>query len=273
MINLSYGERTNSCLRIGGAFNNLFEFCIHDKNGFHVRFTDPDTGEFISRVSGIRNGNTIFFNELRDSENPNYTNEDLIEVLNALSDELIEQTKGEECPIENVVITYDYAMRDYESKAVPTGLANYPDAFYGLRFNITFDGKFVVLKTSNPDGSLVPYRFGADLAQAYETQRDKVETIIDSDMAYEKISQLRLVDGVLKGYEIDEMSLEDISNVEVCIAGEDWYVYADSNGNIHQFVVEMSKHKDRAIGEMKVALENLREIVNSRQQGKVVGGV
>ena len=273
MINLSYGERTGACLRIGGAFNNLFEFCIHDKNGFHVRFTDPETGEFVSRVSGIRNGNTIFFNELRNSENPNYTNEDLIEVLKALSSELIEQTKNEECPIENVVITYDYAMSDYESKAVPTALANYPDAFYGLRFNITFDGKFVVLKTTNPDGSLVPYRFGADLAQTYETQRDKVETITDPDVAYEKISQLHLIDGVLKGYDIEEMTLEENSNIEVCIAGEDWYVYADSSGNIHQFVVEMSKHKDRAVGEMKASLEELKEIINSKQQGKVVGGV
>ena len=119
----------------------------------------------------------------------------------------------------------------------------------------------------------MPYRFGADLAQTYETQRDKVETITNPDVAYEKISQLHLIDGVLKGYDIEEMILEENFNIEVCIAGEDWYVYADSSGNIHQFVVEMSKHKDRAVGEMKVSLEELKEIINSKQQGKVVGGV
>ncbi len=273
MINLSYGERTNSCLRIGGAFNNLFEFCIQDKNGFHVRFTDPVTGKFISRVSGIRNGNTIFFNELRDSENPNYSNEEIIEVLNALSSELIEATKGEECPIDNVVITYDYAMRNYEKVAVPTELANYPNAFYGLRFNIAFDGKFVVLKTTSPDGSLVPYKFGADLAQTYETQRDKVVTIADKDMAYDKVTQLHLIDSVLKGYEVDELTIPENTDINLCIAGEDWCVYADSQGNVHQFVVEMSKQKDRALVEMKAALEKLKEILNVKQQGKAVGGV
>lgn len=273
MINLSYGERTNSCLRIGGAFNNLFEFCIHDKNGFHVRFTDPETGKFVSRVSGIRNGNTIFFNELRDSENELYTNNEIIEVLKILSSELIMKTRDEECPIENVVITYDYAMRDYEKSAIPTELAQYPNAFYGKRFNIKLDGTFVLLKSTDPNGGLVPYRFGADLAQTYETQRDKIITLVDYESAYDKVAQLHLIDSVLKRYEIDELALEDKTNIEVCIAGEDWYVYADSEGNIHQFVVEMSKHKDRALVEMKDALEKLKELLNNKQVQKTVGGV
>lgn len=271
MINLSYGERTNSCLRIGGAFNNLFEFCIHDKNGFHVRFTDPDTGEFISRVSGIRNGNTIFFNELRDSENPNYDNEQIIEVLNMLSSELIEMTKDEECPIDNVVITYDYAMRNYEQLAIPTELKDYPNAFYGKRFNIPFDGKFVLLKSTSPDGGLVPYKFGADIAKTYETQRDKVVTLTNPEHAYEKVVQLHLIDNVLKGYEIDELTINTPNNVDICIAGEDWCVYKDTEGVIHQFVVEMSKHKDRALEEMRVALEQMKTMIEEQSQNKTMG--
>ena len=271
MINLSYGERTNSCLRIGGAFNNLFEFCIHDKNGFHVRFTDPDTGEFISRVSGIRNGNTIFFNELRDSENPNYNSEHMIEVLNQLSTELIEMTRDEECPIDNVVITYDYAMRDYEQSAIPTGLKEYPNAFYGKRFNIPFDGKFVLLKSTSPTGDLVSYKFGADLARTYETQRDKVVTITNLELAYEKVLQLHLIDSVLKGYEIDELSIDIPNNIDVCIAGEDWCVYKDNDGNIHQFIVEMSKHKDRALEEMKIVLEQMKNMIEEQNHGKAMG--
>jgi len=272
MINLSYGERTNSCLRIGGAFNNLFEFCIQDKNGFHVRFTDPETGEFVSRVSGLRNGNTIFFNELRDSENDKYSNDDIIEVLKSLSDELIELTKDEECPIDNVVITYDYAMRDYESRAIPTELNNYPNAFYGNRFNISFDGKFVLLKSTSSDGSLVPYEFGADIARTYETQRDKIISYTDSSLAKDKMIQLHLIDGILKGYEIEELSVDSLEDIEICIAGEDWYVAVDKEGNIHQFVVEMSKHKARALGEMKEAIDTLKQLQVDKSQGKVTGG-
>lgn len=273
MINLSYGERTNSCLRIGGAFNNLFEFCIHDKNGFHVRFTDPLTGMFISRVSGIRNGNTIFFNELRDSENPDYSNEDLIEVLNALSTELIEKTKDEECPIDNVVITYDYAMRNYEQKSVSTQLEKYPNAFYGLRFNIPFDGKFVLLKTTSSNGDLVPYEFGSELAHTYETQRDRVVVYENLEVAQSRIVQINLIDALLKGMDIEDLTYELPSDVLVCITGEDWYVYADNAGNVYQFLVENSKHKERALIEMKESLEKLKEFVNERQQEKALGGV
>ena len=272
MINLSYGERTNSCLRIGGAFNNLFEFCIHDKNGFHVRFTDPDTGKFVTRVSGLRNGNTIFFNELRDSENENFTNDEIIEVLNILSSELIEMTKDEECPIDNVVITYDYAMRDYEQSAIPTELNNYPNAFYGNRFNIAFDGKFVLLKSTSSDGTLVPYEFGADIARIYETQRDKIVSYTDSVMAQDKMIQLHLIDGVLKGYEIEELTVASLENIERCIAGEDWYVAVDKDGNIHQFIVEMTKHKARALAEIKDALEKIQQLQDEVVQEKATGG-
>ena len=63
---------------------------------------------------------------------------------------------------------------------------------------------FVLLKSTSPDGGLVPYKFGADIAKTYETQRDKVVTLTDPEHAYEKVVQLHLIDSVLKGYEIDD---------------------------------------------------------------------
>ena len=63
-INLTYGERTGACMRIGGAGSSLFDFCLENENGFHVRLTNPITGNFISRVSGFRNGNTVVLNQL-----------------------------------------------------------------------------------------------------------------------------------------------------------------------------------------------------------------
>lgn len=272
MINLSYGERTESCLRIGGAFNNLFNFCIQDKNGFHVRFTDPNTGEFISRVSGIRNGNTIFFNELRDSVNSNYSNEEIIEVLKDLSNKLIENTKEEQCPIDNIVITYDYAMRDYKDKAVPTELSDYPDAFYGLPFNISHQGDFVIIKTTNKEGKLVPYKFGRDLAQIYKTQRDKISTLTGEE-AFNKITQLQLIDQVLKGKTVEELTIPEKTEIVSAIAGEDWCVYIDQEGKIKEYIVEMSNHKTRALKEIKIALDKIKEYTNYNQQSKKIGGL
>ena len=273
MMNLSYGERTNSCLRIGGAFNDLFEFCIHNKNGFHVRFTDPKTGKFISRVSGIRNGNTIFFNELRDSENKEYTNEEIIEALKVLSSELIESTKNEECPIENIVISYDYALRDYEKRSVPSKLSDYPDVFYGLRFNIKPDGNFVVLKTTHPANQLVPYKFGADLARSYETQRDKIVEYEKTELAQEKIAQLYLLNGILNGQEVEDIEYQIPSNIKYFLSGEDWYIYLDEEGNINKFILDSSKHKERALEEMKNALQKINIYIEEKNPSQTLGGI
>ena len=54
-INLTYGERTGACMRIGGAGESLYDFCLDNDNGFHIRFCNPVTGGFVSRVSGFRN--------------------------------------------------------------------------------------------------------------------------------------------------------------------------------------------------------------------------
>ena len=38
-INLTYGERTGACMRIGGHADSLFDFCLKDDNCFHIRFS------------------------------------------------------------------------------------------------------------------------------------------------------------------------------------------------------------------------------------------
>ena len=98
-------------------------------------------------------------------------------------------------------------MSGYEKSAIQSELNEYPNAFYGKRFNIAFDGKLVLLKTSSPDGKLVPYNFGADLAQTYETQRDKVSIFYNKEQAMDRIYQINLIDGILKGFEIDDINL------------------------------------------------------------------
>ena len=61
------------------------------------------------------------------------------------------------------------------------------------------------------------------------------------------------------------------ANIDMCIAGEDWCVYQDSEGNVHQFVVEMSKHKGRALEEMKNALVQMKSIIDVQSQGMAMG--
>ena len=38
-MNLTYGERTGACMRIGGAGKSLYNFCLKDENGFLYNMT------------------------------------------------------------------------------------------------------------------------------------------------------------------------------------------------------------------------------------------
>ena len=93
-INLTYGERTGACMRIGGVGKDLFDFCIENPAGFHIRFSSED-GKFVSRVSGFRKGNTVFLNELRNS------------VLEGYSD----QTRGY-VPFKDTTLPEYFTLRD-----------------------------------------------------------------------------------------------------------------------------------------------------------------
>ena len=58
------GIDTNSCFKVSGVDNDFIHYCLLNKNGFIVKIEDKD-GNFVGRISGFRNGNGIYFNELR----------------------------------------------------------------------------------------------------------------------------------------------------------------------------------------------------------------
>ena len=65
------GIDTNACFKIGGVDNDLMIYCGVNKNGFVIKITDKE-GNFVGRAAGFRNGNAIYFNQLRtikDTEN------------------------------------------------------------------------------------------------------------------------------------------------------------------------------------------------------------
>jgi hypothetical protein len=112
MQNLTYGERTGACMRIGGIAKTLFNYCINNENGFHIRFSDPDTGAFISRVSCFRYGNTVFLNQLCSSTVNNYSDKDIIIACKQVAQEIIADSNDSEYPIDNVVVGKQGAMKD-----------------------------------------------------------------------------------------------------------------------------------------------------------------
>lgn len=258
MINLTCGERTESCLRIGGAFADLFDFCISDENGFHIRFTNPNTGKFVSRVSGIRNGNTLFLNELRESVDDTYNNEELIESLREVSNELINLSKNSDFPIENVIITSDYALKSHEIEEKTLGLNKEHSALYNLHFNIKVEeDKGIILMTSAEDNSLKTYNFSRNNITKYECQRDKIKVFYNNE-AKSRMIQLHIIDRLLSGNELENIEIDLNINCDFCISGEDWYIAKTSDNQIIQYIMLNSKNKEKALEELNIYLEQMQ---------------
>ena len=255
MINLTYGERTDACMRIGGAGRTLFDYCLYGKNGFHIRFTDPETGEFVSRVSCFRNGNTIFMNQLRHSLSSKYTDKELIEANELIAKRLIELTKDSSMPIENVVINSMYAMS--ASTTTPTNLG-VTDVKKGLEeFYSDVDEVAIVVATKNKDNSLVPIVLNPKVPE-YLPQRSK-KKVYHGKKAAETVLHYHLLDTVLGGNGIDEIESQIDESITTCIAGEDWYISIDYNGHIEQYIMKNTHRSKEAREEMQVILQELKE--------------
>lgn len=256
IINLTYGERTESCMRIGGAGSSLFDFCLENENGFHIRFSDPNTGEFISRVSGFRNGNTVFLNQLRNSENTNYTNRDVVDACKFAAQEIVRISKNSHLPIDNIVITPTYSMG---SSGMPAKNLGIDDPQEGMKkFYTDVSENSIVLATGNPNNELLPFKLGVKEVPKYPVQRDKKRILYNRECV-EYINHLKILDQVLSGKNIDNISIENTNNYNVCFAGEDWCVMADKDGNIDKYIMSNTNNKAQSIKEAEEALNYLKQ--------------
>jgi len=255
MMNLTYGERTGACMRIGGAGKSLFDFCLEDDSGFHIRFVNPDTGKFVSRVSGFRNGNTVFLNELRYSVDSTYTNKDVVEACKAVARELIEKSKGSSLPIDNVVITPYFAMKDSGMMTRNLGIK---DPQKGMRkFYTDVSESSVILATSAPNDELVAPKLGVT-GPKYEVLRDKKRILYNRE-AFSFVAHLQCLDQVMSGRKVEDVDVEVNEDIIVCLAGEDWCVTIDKHGHISDYMMKNSNNKELAMDEMQEALNYLKD--------------
>ena len=290
-------------MRIGGVGEGLFLKCITDKNWFHIRIEDPETHEYISRVSGFRKGNSVFLNQLRDSCDKNrYSNNDLQEFITIYANQLIEETKDSKYPIENIFINDQYGMENYS-------LGN--GRLYGLGYEIidgySLDdvidlklspskdiwvdvlGNALLLATTidgkkNEDG-FVPFKGGAEDTCVYDAVRDKIYgleygestikhqfVIVDNNLLMEKINRVHAMKEKLLGkdyrYEISDL-IFDSSKIMDGYASSDFYVYIDSNYNIHSDYIENINKDGKIISynqsvQAKNEMNNYIEVIKNR---------
>lgn len=117
---LTCGFETDACFRVGGNDNDFLHYCCLDKNGFIIKITDKQ-GNFIGRAAGFRNGNALFINQLRtiydlsgtkSKHIPLTLKRELMQVLKACCDHIIESTTNSKEPIDFITITRSYTFAD-----------------------------------------------------------------------------------------------------------------------------------------------------------------
>ena len=263
--NICHGERTGACMRVGGVGEGLFLKCLTDKNWFHIRIENPITHKYVSRVSGFRNGNTVYLNQLRDSCDSMYTNEDLQKYIEVFANNLVKETKNSEYPIENVFINTQYAMLNYNGKRYTLGndiIKGY-DLDDVIEYRLyPFDGIWIDVKDSayllatteegkKSSKGYVELKNGIDKTEEYDCVRDKIygldKSIIEcryisttiNDL-YEKFDRVNAMKELLY-YEDDFMDSDELKCETIVdgFASSDWYVYIDDSHVIHSDYISM----------------------------------
>lgn len=256
-INLTYGERTGACMRIGGAGRTLFDFCLENENGFHVRLTDPVTSNFISRVSCFRNGNTVFLNQLRDSLDKNISNSDLIDAISIVAKKLVELTKESEYPIKNVIISDGYAMRARHNDKTSLNINDVKEGYNYFYSDVNSNNAIYLEKNSEIE-------LGPEKAEKYDVLRKKIACYEEQEEIIAQIQKFNLVNGLLKDHSLGSISLLDensLTNIEKLYIGEDFLVAFDTDGNIlWKSILEREDYfREKANEEINVLINYLNE--------------
>lgn len=255
--NLSHGERTGSCMRIGGVGETLFGFCLKNPNGFHIRFEDPDNKNYISRVSGFRNGNTVFLNELRYSCDPDkYTNEDIIKACKIASQMLIDLSKQSSCPIDNVVVHRAYAAVDMKDENVNLNVKNIKE---GLpHFYSDIGQSVIVMATTAKDNEFVPVNLNKQQIPEYLPAREQPTISTDIQEVSSKITRVATIKRMLEGEDYEYIEpIEFTQDLTYAIVNEDWYIYVDGQGVIHSDYITIDPRARQELSEYLIQIKDL----------------
>ncbi len=229
--NMTHGERTGACMRIGGAGEKLYDFCINNKAGFHIRFEDPITHEYVSRVSGFRNGNSVFLNELRNSESKKYYSDDLYNATKWISNQLIDMTKDTDNPIENVFVTTAYAMADIEVDKIKLDGDKVKEGLGSLYTD--YDTVRATVLATTADKDYKPINTGNEGIKPFKPVRTKPKEAKNMVEAASKVNRVKSINQLLKGVELSDLEADEFENgIMFAISTDDWYIYVTNQMQI-----------------------------------------
>ena len=263
--NLTHGERTGACMRIGGVGETLFNFCLSNPNGFHIRFEDSETHEYISRVSGFRNGNTVFLNELRYSCDKNkYSDLDVVKACKETAKLLIEYSKESEYPIDNVVISNQYAMAVTKENEVYLNINNNKEGLPSFYSDV--GNSAIVLATTAKEEKYTPVNFDKTNMPMYKPCRAKPLILTSEKDLIGRINRVASIKTVLSGISYEDIGRMEFEEGLICgVVSDDWYIYVDKQKNIHYDYIDID---ERAKVEIQHYLEVIDEIIKNAEKEK-----
>ena len=235
-INLTLGERTDSCMRVGSVGSGLLEFISKDKRGVHLRFETIE-GELISRVSGLRNGNTLFFNQLRNPIKNILDNSELEEVFVNVSNDIIIEAYLNNDTIDNVVVSPDFAMIDSKRKRIKLkDIEILKDVKDKIWFDLDQKKQGILVASSGCDIDVDKNEY-----KLYEAEIDEVKEDITKDKLANMINRVDIIKKLLRDRNYDYIKskplINDPNDIFIGYANWEWYVFIDKLGNVKSDII------------------------------------
>lgn len=257
----------DSLYKIGAIGNDFLHYIVLNKNGFKVVIKDDE--EILARIFGIRNGNTIYLNQVEGSIDEHYES-----LLHKFSDELIKITKDDMEPIEFVIIVNNEIFNSQNGLRIDGTICPVIDNPINTLYS-DFD-EFKNLKNLNSisdDGFYTNYGDNVATLLASSLIVDKNNfKYYDPDAKYLRnrnnviklsnnleetyITKINAIIALCKEENVSEENNFDIklSSIDTIYLGDDFVLFLTNNDEIIKYVLPYDK---RALKEIELIMKSL----------------
>lgn len=256
----------NSLYKVGAIGNDFLHYSILNKNGLQIGIYKDDI--LVSKILGVRNGNTIYLNSLEGESDSNYN-----ELLRLFANELISITRDDREPIEFITIVNNdkYSSRnglkidttmcssinnpinkvyyDFEEFAEQPNLLNPNNIYTNYEDNIS-----TLLASSNiVDKNNFKY-YDAD--SKYYRRRNNVIKL-SNNIGEEYLTKIDTILYLCKK-EDDSINIDDItlSSMKTIYLGDDYCLLVTERNNILKFILP---YDERAPKEVDLIIETIEK--------------
>ena len=283
------GINTDACFRIDGNDNDFLHYCALDKNGIVIKITD-NFGNFIGRASGFRNGNCVFFNQLRTvydeggvgcNNNNNFEGKDIIKTFKKACQDIVSTSQNntkEEDKIDFVFVTKNYLLKETPSNVsseVESEIGFMPmdtdsedwqkfknetnnltaDVYTHNYFETDYSGYELICMASSKniwDIEATDIK-PKDVSALYERKRNSITITNKHDS--ETIRKVNKIKGIHSYHYNSDFSTANIPKGAYVFMGDNWYIVYD-NQVIDSCYLEFDKNAKK---EYEATVEILKE--------------